>query len=344
MNAVLTGVGAALPAVVVGNDHFSRLGVTDEWIVHRTGVRQRYRLGADERLVDLATAAGAAALADSGVAADEVDSVVVATTTADRISPGLAPEVAHRLGTRAPGAVDVNGACTGFLYALDYAMLRVDAGRADCVLVVGADAMSRITDEDDRSTAVLFGDAAGAVVVRAERGARRAGCPQFLSFGSAGDHVGLLHVERDDPTVRMAGGEVYEFAVEAMAHEIRQVCHACGVRTDDLDLLVSHQANARIVRAVARRLGSPDHQVAVYLDRFGNTSAASIPLAVAEAQREGRLTPGARLGMTAFGAGLTWGAGVVNWKGCVHAVRGTDCPAPAPDASGGRSGDREHRP
>ncbi|MEU4473632.1 beta-ketoacyl-ACP synthase 3 [Micromonospora sp. NPDC023888] len=326
MTAVVAGAGAALPATVVGNDRFAHLGVNDEWITSRTGVGRRHRLGDGERLGNLAAEAGARALEDAAATPAEVDFVVAATSTADRISPGLAPGVAHLLGTGAPGAVDLNGACTGFLYALDYAIGRIETDRADCVLVVGADAMSRLTDEGDRSTAVLFGDAAAAVVVRAARGTRRAGCPQYLSFGSAGEHGDLLYVDRDDQVVRMQGGEVYEFAVEAMVNEVKGSCYACELAVSDLDVLVSHQANARIVRAVARRLGYPADRVAMYLDRFGNTSAASIPLALAEAQREGLLTAGARVGLAAFGAGLTWGAGVINWKGCAHLVQGTDCP------------------
>jgi 3-oxoacyl-[acyl-carrier-protein] synthase-3 len=322
MTALISGVGAALPATVVGNEAFAALGVTDEWIVGRTGVRQRYWLGPGERLVDLAAAAGADALADAGARAAEVDFVVAATSTPDRISPGLAPELAHLLGVPRAGAVDLNGACTGFLYALDYALARVEHGSADRVLVVAADAMSRITDESDRNTAVLFGDAAGAVVVEAAAGAACTDCPQYLSFGSAGEYAQALYVDRHTGVVRMDGGEVYAAAVDAMASEIEAVLLACEVDQDEVDLLVCHQANSRIVNAVARRLRWPADRAAAYVDQFGNTSSASIPVALWKAQADGRLKPGHRVGLGAFGAGFTWGAGLINWKGCGH---GTGC-------------------
>ena len=321
MSAVVSGVGAALPATVVENDAFEALGVTDEWIVGRTGVRRRHRLQPGERLAELAAEAGAIALADAGVDADGVDFVIAATTTPDRVSPGLAPEIAHLIGASRAGAVDLNGACTGFLYALDYALARVEHGSADRILVIGADAMSRITDESDRNTAVLFGDAAGAVVVEAATGTGCGDCVQYLSFGSAGEHADSLYVDRETEVVRMDGGEVYAYAVDAMAGEIESVLLACEVEQDDVDLLVCHQANSRIVNAVARRLKWRPDRAASYVDQFGNTSSASIPLALWKAQADGRLKPGHRVGLGAFGAGFTWGAGVINWKGCGHTAQ-----------------------
>lgn len=319
MTAVVSGAGAALPATEVANDAFAALGVTDEWILHRTGVRRRYRLQPGERLVDLATEAGATALSDAGADAADVDFVIAATTTPDRLSPGLAPEIAYLLGVPQAGAVDLNGACTGFLYALDYALARVEHGAADRILVIGADAMSRITDETDRNTAVLFGDAAGAVVVEAATGAACSECAQFLSFGSAGEYADALCVDRETEVVRMDGGEVYANAVDAMTNEIESVLLAAEIEQDEVDLLVCHQANSRILKAVARRLHWPDERAVSYVDQFGNTSSASIPLALWKAQDDGRLKSGHRVGLGAFGAGFTWGAGVINWKGCGHA-------------------------
>jgi 3-oxoacyl-[acyl-carrier-protein] synthase-3 len=318
MTLVLAGAGAALPATAIENDAFESLGITDEWIVDRTGVRRRYRLRPDERLVDLAAAAARQALDDAGVEAADVDFIVAATTTPDRVSPGLAPEIGHLIGARSPGAVDVNGACTGFLYALDYAISRVSHGSADRILVVGADAMSRLTDAADRNTAVLFGDAAGAVLVEAGSGEPCAVCVPFLSFGSAPEHAGALYVDHDDRVVRMDGAQVYASAVEAMTEEIEAALAAHELTADDIDLLVCHQANSRILNAVVRRLRWNPERAASYVDRFGNTSSASIPLALHRAQQDGRLKQGNTVMLSAFGAGFSWGAGVVGWKACRH--------------------------
>ncbi len=318
MTAIIAGVGSALPATIIDNDHFEPLGLTDEWITTRTGMRRRHWLTTDERLAELAAAAGAEAMADAEVTAADIDFVIVATSTPDRISPGLAPEVADLLSIPRPGAVDMNGACTGFLYALDYALSRVEFGASDRILVIGADAMSRITDRSDRNTAILFGDAAGAVIVEAGPGHDCPHCPQFLSFGSDGQCADLLHVDRESGFVQMDGAEVYAFAVDAMAGEIEHVLATGGVEGDEVDLLVCHQANSRILAAVARQLGWSDERSACYVDQFGNTSSASIPLALSQAQADGRIKPGQRVGLGAFGAGFSWGAGLINWKGCSH--------------------------
>ncbi|WP_103339868.1 3-oxoacyl-ACP synthase III family protein [Amycolatopsis sp. CA-126428] len=318
MSVVVSGVGTALPATVVGNDAFEDLGVTGEWIVERTGVHHRHRLQPGERLAGLAATAASRALADAEVAATDVDFVVAATTTPDRVSPGLAPEIGHLIGAASPGAVDVNGACTGFLYALDYAISRISHGSADRVLVVGADAMSRLTDPADRNTAVLFGDGAGAVLVEASRGETCEDCVPFLSFGSAPEHAGALFVDHGDNAVRMDGAQVYASAVEAMTDVIRSVLTGHEITEDDVDLLVCHQANSRILAAVVRRLKWRPERAASYVGEFGNTSSASIPLALGKAQDEGRLKPGHTVVLSAFGAGFTWGAGVLGWKACRH--------------------------
>ncbi|MDT7729672.1 MAG: 3-oxoacyl-[acyl-carrier-protein] synthase [Actinomycetota bacterium] len=318
MGVVVSGVGAALPATTVENDAFDGLGITDEWIVERTGVRRRHRLHPGERLVDLAAAAASDALRDAGVDASEVDFVVAATTTPDRVSPGLAPGIGHLIGARSPGTVDVNGACTGFLYALDYAISRISHGSADRILVVGADAMSRLTDPADRNTAVLFGDGAGAVLVEASRGASCDDCVPFLSFGSAAEYADALFVDHDDHVVRMDGAQVYASAVEAMTDEIGAALTAHEITQDDVDLLVCHQANSRILTAVVRRLKWNPERAASYVAQFGNTSSASIPLALWKAQTEGRLKRGHTVVLCAFGAGFTWGAGVIGWKACRH--------------------------
>ncbi|MGX5185512.1 beta-ketoacyl-ACP synthase 3 [Streptomyces avermitilis] len=310
MSVVVSGVGAALPATAVENDAFADLGVSDAWILDRTGVRRRYHLQPGERLVELAAAAATQALDDAGIGASDVDFVVAATSTPDRLSPGLAPVIGHLIGAGSPGAVDVNGACTGFLYALDYAVSRVSHGSADRVLVVGADAMSR---------PVLFGDGAGAVLVEAQRGAVCDACVPFLSFGSAAEYADALYVDHDDKAVRMDGAQVYASAVEAMTDEIESALATHDITQDDVDLLVCHQANSRILKAVVRQLGFSPERAASYVDQFGNTSAASIPLALRKAQDDGRLKRGHTVVLGAFGAGFTWGAGVIGWKACRHA-------------------------
>jgi 3-oxoacyl-[acyl-carrier-protein] synthase-3 len=314
--AGLFGVGAALPDAVVTNDDLAAvLDTSDDWIVRRTGIRERRRLDASASLVPLAAAACEEALADAGRTPSEVDRVIVSTMTADRVTPGLAPEVAGRLGCDGVAALDVNAACAGFLVALDEAAAQVESGRADCVLVCGAEALSRITDQDDRGTAVLFGDGAGAVVVGA--GELDVGCASF-SFGCSPQHAGLLYADQDERKLRMDGPEVYRHAVRRMAEATAAALDRCALGIDDVDLFVAHQANARILESAAAALGLPAEKVVVDVGRVANTSSASSPLALWQAAREGRLRPGATLALAAFGAGFVWGAGVVRWKERVH--------------------------
>lgn len=305
------GVGAALPERLVRNGELvERLGTTDDWIVKRTGIRERRLLGDGESLAALAARACAAALADAGRAAGEVDRVIVATITPDRITPGLAPEVAGLIGARGAGAYDLNGACAGFLCALDEAAALVETRRARLVLVCGADALSRVTDHEDRSTAVLFGDGAGAVVVGG--GELELGCAPF-ELRCDGVHVELLHAD-ERGLLRMQGREVYRHAVERMAEATAAVLARAGLAIDDVDLFVAHQANARILEATAAAVGLPRERIALNVDRVANTSSASIPLALWQAESEGALRPGARVALAAFGAGFVWGAGIVAWK------------------------------
>jgi 3-oxoacyl-[acyl-carrier-protein] synthase III len=312
MKAGLFGVGTSLPEYRLGNDHFAaRLDTTDEWIVRRTGIRSRYRLNGRQTLADLAVEASEAALADAGRRGEEVDHVIVSTITPDRITPGLAPEVALRIGAREAGAIDVNAACAGFIYALDQAAALVESGRASVVLVVGAEALSRITDSGDRGTAVLFGDGAGAVVVAG--GELERGCGAF-ELRSDGTHADLLYASRDERLLRMEGREVYRHAVARMVESMGAALDRAGMTAGDLDLFVAHQANARIIEAAAAELGVPHEKIALNIDRVANTSSASIPLALAQAERDGLLEPGATVGLAAFGAGFVWGAGIVSWK------------------------------
>ncbi|MFF7726642.1 3-oxoacyl-ACP synthase III family protein [Streptomyces sp. NPDC008001] len=310
--ATIAGVGAALPATVLGNDHFIPLGTSHEWIVKRTGIHTRHWLGPGETLAGLAEQACREALADAGRDAREVDHVVVSTVTPDRITPGIAPGLATRLGAPNPPALDLNAACAGFLYALDHACAQIESGRARCVLVCAAEALSRITDTTDRSTAVLFGDAAGAVVVT-PAGPGSGERPSFR-LGSDGRHEDLLYADPTDRLLRMSGREVYEFAVGTMVEQTRAVLAGCGLSLADVGLFIGHQANARILRAVAAELGVPASRTEISIEHVGNTSSASIPFALRQARKGGRLRPGDRIAMAAFGAGFVWGAGVIRWK------------------------------
>ncbi|HEV7751931.1 MAG TPA: beta-ketoacyl-ACP synthase 3 [Baekduia sp.] len=312
LTAGLFGVGAALPEREIDNQHFEdRLDTNDAWIVRRTGIRTRRWLDEGAPLAPLAAEACAAALADAGRTADEVDQVIVTTITPDRITPGLAPEVTRLIGAHGAAAVDVNAACAGFLYGLDQAAALVETGRARVVLVCGAEALSRLTDHEDRGTAVLFGDGAGAVVVAA--GELDRGVSRFV-LGCDPEQGDLLYADNEDRKLRMEGREVYRHAVARMTEATTEALAGCGLGVDDLDLFVAHQANSRIIESAANELGVPHEKLAINVDRVANTSSASIPLALAQAERDGLLKPGATVALAAFGAGFVWGAGIVSWK------------------------------
>jgi 3-oxoacyl-[acyl-carrier-protein] synthase-3 len=308
----ILGIGAALPEQLITNAALvERLDTSDEWIVRRTGIRERRHLRADETLAELAASACAQALDDAGHDAAAVDHVIVATFTADRATPGLAPAVAARIGAEHAGTVDVNAACAGFLYGLDQAAALIESGRARHVLVCAAEALSRVTDHEDRATAVLFGDAAGAVLVGP--GGHGLGVGRFV-FGYDDTLADTLYAERESPKLRMAGQQVYRHAVARMTEASRLVLERNGVSASELDYLVPHQANARIITAVAEALGVPLEKVSFNVEWTANTSAASIPLALAAAERDGHLHPGSLVGMVAFGAGFVWAAGLARWK------------------------------
>jgi 3-oxoacyl-[acyl-carrier-protein] synthase-3 len=312
MKAGILGIGDALPAHVVTNrDLEARVDTSDEWIVRRTGMRERHHLQGAESLAELAASAAQAALLDAAVPPSEVDQVIAATITPDQLTPGLAPALAQRAGIEHAGVVDLNAACTGFLYGLQHAASLVETGRARNVLVVGAEALSRITDHEDRGTAVLFGDGAGAVVVGpVENGLGIAG----FEFGYDAELAPLLYAERDERKLRMAGQETYRHAVARMTEASTVLLERLGLEAGEIDYFVPHQANARIISAVADALGVPHERVSFNVEWTGNTSAASIPLALASAQRERLIEPGSLVAMVAFGAGFVWGAAVSSWK------------------------------
>src|SRR5215211_2700787 len=316
LQAGIFGVGAAVPDRVITNaDLEQRLDTSDEWIVRRTGIRERRVLAEGELLSDLATRACALALEDAGRTAAEVDLVIVSTITPDRLTPGVAPYVAEALGAAGAGAVDVNAACAGFVYALDQAAAQIESGRARVALVCGAEALSRITDHDDRGTAPLFGDGAGGVVVAG--GELEVGCGGFV-LGTDASQADMLYAERVEPMLRMEGREVYRHAIRRMVAATTEAIDRAGLMIDDVDLFVAHQANVRILQSAANELGLPPEKLIVNIDRVANTSSASIPLALEQAEREGRLKPGAIVAMSAFGAGFVWGSGVVSWKEREH--------------------------
>ncbi len=308
--AAVTAVGAAVPEQVVANGPIAaRIGVEEDWIITRTGVRERRVAKPGERLADFATLAAGRALAASGTRPEEVDLVLVATMSHERLSPNAAPEVADRIGAAGAGAIDVGAACSGFVSALSLAAAQVESGRAAQVVVVGADLMNRLTDPDDRGTAALFGDGAGAVVVSAAEGSRIA--PAVL--GSDGARGELVTAEREEAIVRMKGHDTFRQAVDRLSEATLAATEAAGRSLNEIDLFAFHQANRRILVAVAERLGIDQSRVLECIDRYGNTSAATIPLTLAEAEREGRLAGGASVLVAAFGGGLTWGATVIDW-------------------------------
>ena len=310
--AAIAALGISLPTTVVGNAPIAeRIGVSDEWILKRTGIHSRRILADDERLTDLAAQAGREALDSAGMDAAELDMVLVATTTADELLPNAAPLVAHALGASRAGAVDVGAACTGFLSGLAFGAALIESGRAEHVLLVGADAMSRITDPDCRQTAALFADGAGAVVLSASSGLGQIG---HVSLGADGAGARLIVVDRDELRIRMQGQDTFRHAVTRMSEATLEALALAELSLDDIDLFVYHQANARILRGVGERLGLPADRIVDCIGGYANTSAATLPLALAHARDEGRLRPGTRVLLGAFGAGFTWGAAVVEWE------------------------------
>jgi 3-oxoacyl-[acyl-carrier-protein] synthase-3 len=290
-----------------------RLGVSEDWIVSRTGVRARPVARVDEQLWEFGARCGARALAAAGIEPAELDLVLVATMTPDQVTPNAAPLVADALGADRAGAIDVGAACTGFLSGLALGAAQIESGRAERVLLVGADFITRIVDWDDKRTAPLFGDGAGAVVLAPAISGYGAIGPIVLGAdGSRGQAIHATHAERQ---LRMDGPEVYRNAVARMIEATAQAVDRAGLTLDDIDVFVYHQANARIIRALVERLELPVARVVDCIETLGNSSAATLPIALAVAQRDGLLKPGARVLLAAFGAGFTWGAGVIEWGG-----------------------------
>lgn len=325
--AVVTGIGSYVPPNVVTNEDLSaRLDTSDAWIRSRTGIAERYVVSPGTSTSDLAVEAGLRALKSAGD--EEVGAVVLATTTPDQPCPATAPQVAARLGLGRVPAFDVAAVCSGFLYGLASAAGLVAAGIADRVLLIAADAFTTIVNPEDRTTAVIFADGAGAVVLRAGSPGE-AGALGPLVLGSDGELSHLIEVPAggsrtrsagrpvapEDHYFRMLGRDTYRHAVEHMTAASTEAAERAGWRLDEVDRFVAHQANARILEAVSDRLGIPAERRLSNIARVGNTGAASIPLLLAEATAEGRLTAGNRVLLTAFGGGLSWGAATLVWPG-----------------------------
>jgi 3-oxoacyl-[acyl-carrier-protein] synthase-3 len=308
--ASVLGLGHYLPAEVVSNDPIARrIGVDHEWIVKRTGIRSRRRAAPGERLSDLAAHAASKALRDAEVDETDLDLVLVATLSQDELTPNAAPLVAHALGADRAGAIDVGAACSGWLSGLSLAAAQIETGRAERVLLIGAEVLTRLTNYDDRKTAALWGDGAGAVVLGPD-GDGEIGPIVLSADGSLADVIVASHEERQ---LRVEGHETFQSAVRHLSESTLMATGRAGLELEDIDLFVYHQANARILRAVAERLGLPAAKVPDYIGEVGNTSAASIPLTLGLLREDGRLHRGQRLLVAAIGAGFTWGAGIVEW-------------------------------
>ena len=316
----ITGLGVCVPDRVFTNKDLEEfVDTTDEWIVERTGIRERRFATQEQALTDIAEPAAVAALADAGVDAASIDLIVVATVTPDMMFPTSSALLADSLGMPDAAAYDLLAGCTGFMYALAQAYGMVSSGLSKRALVVGGDVLSKILDWTDRSTLVLFGDGAGAVVVEpVEEGG-------FLGFelGADGGGGGSLwlpgsgsrHFENADKLVKMNGREVFKFATRVMVSSAEKVLAECGKSVDDVDVYVPHQANKRIIDHAAGKLGIPPEKIVINVDRYGNTSSGSIPLALADAAADGRLHEGELVLMTGMGAGLTWGSALIEWTG-----------------------------
>ncbi len=321
--SAIAGIGVHAPERVLTNADLEKMvDTSDQWIVERTGIKSRHVAEPGTSTADLAVVAARKALTSAGITAADLDMILVATSTPDAPFPSMACRVQDQLGV--PGAVawDTLAACTGFVYALSIADTYVSSGRADTVLVIGAEMLSRMIDYTDRGTCVIFGDAAGAAVIRPA--AQGAG---FMSWCLGSDGRGYDQVASGSdvvrgpyaaleakPTITMKGPDVFKFATDIFIRQAHQVAETAGLTMDDIDLWVPHQANRRIIESAARRIGLPMEKVMVNIDEYGNTSTATIPLALSDALRQGRIKSGDKVLIAGFGSGLTWGACLLEWE------------------------------
>ena len=325
IRARITGTGSYVPEKILTNKDFEKyLDTTDEWIVARTGIRERHIAAEGENTSDLCLKAAHNAIDMAGIKVEDIDLIVVATITGDYPWPATACIVQNKLGAKQCGAYDISAACSGFIYALSNAVAQIESGAIKRALVIGAETLSRIVDYNDRNTCLLFGDAAGAVVLEAGEGERGILSSHLHSDGSYFELLGQpafgTAVTPTEEIVRdrgyfltMQGNEVFKVAVKMLAEVAQEAVEANGMTVDDIDLLIPHQANIRILEATAKRMKLPSEKVYINVDRFGNTSAATIPLALDEANRAGKLKENDLLVLNAFGGGFTWAATCLRW-------------------------------
>ena len=317
-SVTLLGIGSYAPERVMTNDELATMVDTnDEWIAQRTGIRERRIAGPTESSAGLGAAAARLAVESAGIDPGEIDVIVCATASPDYYFPATASLIGERIGAGDVAGYDLSAACTGFIYALGQAYAQLAAGFGETALVVGTEVFSRLLDWNDRSTCVLFGDGAGAVILR------RDGTRGMLGFdlGSDGSGGSLLsvaaaghnEVNPEGPFVQMNGPEVYKFATRVVVESAERCLEVAGLTVDDVDVFVPHQANKRIIDHAARRLGLDESKVFTNVERYGNTSAASIPICLDEAWRQGRIRPGDKILMVGFGGGLAWGSCVIEW-------------------------------
>jgi 3-oxoacyl-[acyl-carrier-protein] synthase-3 len=320
----ITGIGSHAPAQVMTNAEIAKMvDTSDEWILERTGIRERRVAGPDEALSDVSLPAAEAALEQAGVKGSSLDLIVVATVTPDMSFPSTGAIIADRLGAKDAAAYDLSAGCTGFVYALVQAHGMIAGGLANNALVVGGDVLSKIVDWEDRSTCVLFGDGAGAVMLERvgeggflgfELGADGSGGPQlYMPAGGSRAPATAETVAERQHFAKMNGREVFKFATRVLVDSAEKVLGECDVAVDQVDVYVPHQANVRIIDYARRKLGIPEERTVVNVDRYGNTSSGSIPLALGDAETDGRLAPGEMVLMTGMGAGLTWGSALIEW-------------------------------
>jgi len=326
LRAKIVGTGAGVPERLLTNADLEKIVETsDEWITSRTGIKERHVVEAGQKFSDLATEAGRNALEAAGVQASDLDMVLVGTVSSDMLFPSTACLVQHNLGASKAAASDLSAACTGFLYGLHLADGLIQSGKAETILLVGGEILSRYVDWTDRSTCVLFGDGAGAVVLRATRGDHGLLGTAMKSNGAYGDFICMpgggssrpandaTSIEERLPFIKMKGNETFKIAVRAMADVSEEVLEEQGFTHDDIQLFIPHQANERIIDAVGKQLKIDTAKVYKNIEHYGNTSAASIPIALDECARGGRVKSGDLVLLTAFGAGLTWGAALMRW-------------------------------
>ncbi len=321
MKTRIIGTGSCLPETVVTNDDLSKImDTSDEWISSRTGIRERH-LAKEETTAGMSAEAAKKAMQNAGVTADEIDLIIVGTVSADHVTPSCACEVQAQIGAKNAAAFDINAACSGFIFSLNIVNAYLQTGIYKTALIIGAETLSKMIDWNDRSTCVLFGDGAGAAVVRADEAAGLLSFDQG-SDGSRGmvlagrnrtNNNPLVETSKELQYVRMNGQEVYKFAVTAVPESIHKVLEEAKMTPDDIDYFVLHQANIRIIQSVAKRLKVPEEKFPISLDHCGNISAASVPILLDEMNQKGMLQPGMKIVLSGFGGGLTWASAVIVW-------------------------------